>query len=51
MLFWLINAPVSFQGYINKIFTKKFDIFIIVYLDNTFIYTNNNRDSQVAAIW
>ncbi len=34
MPFGLSNAPASFQGYINKIFTEKLDIFVMVYLDN-----------------
>ena len=33
MSFGLTNMPLSFQRYINKIFTEKFDIFVIVYLD------------------
>ena len=37
MFFGLTNAPASFQGYINKIFAKKFDIFVILYLDNILI--------------
>ena len=39
MLFRLSNAPVSFQGYINKILAEKLDVFIIVYLDDILIYT------------
>lgn len=34
----LFNAPTSFQDYINKLFAKKLDIFIIMYLDNILIY-------------
>ena len=41
MLFEPFNAPSSFQGYINKILAKKFDILVIVYLDNILIYTKN----------
>ena len=41
MSFGLSNAPASFQGYINKILAKKLDIFVIVYLDNIFIYTKD----------
>ena len=41
MPFGLFNAPASFQSYINKILAKKLDIFIIVYLDNIFIYTED----------
>ena len=38
MLFGLFNALASFQDYINKIVAKKLDIFIIIYLNNIFIY-------------
>ena len=37
MLFELTNTPATFQGYINKILTEKFDIFAIVYLDDILI--------------
>ena len=50
MLFGLINALASFQGYINKIFAEKLDIFDIVYLDDILIYTNDDGDGHVAAI-
>ena len=41
MPFGLSNAPANFQGYINKTFAVKLDIFVIVYLDNIFIYTKD----------
>ena len=41
MLFRLFNAPASFQGYINKTLFKKINIFVIVYLDDIFIYTKD----------
>ena len=50
MLFGLTNVSVSFQEYINKIFAEKFDIFVIVYLDNILIYTEDDRDGHVAAV-
>ena len=50
MFFGLTNAPASFQGYINKILAEKFDIFVIVYLDDILIYTEDNRNSHVAAV-
>ena len=37
MFFRLSNAPASFQGYINKILSKKLDIFVIIYLNDIFI--------------
>ena len=50
MLSGLTNVPTSFQGYINKILAEKFDIFVIVYLDDILIYTNDDKDSHVAVI-
>ena len=50
MLFGLTNGPASFQRYINKIFVEKFDIFIIIYLDDILIYTNDNGDGHVVAV-
>ena len=41
MPFGLSNAPASFQGYINKILVEKLNIFVIVYLDDIFIYTED----------
>ena len=41
MPFDLFHAPTSFQGYINKIFAKKFDIFMVIYSDNILIYFKN----------
>ena len=41
MLFGLSNASASFQGYINKIFAGKLDIFVMVYLNNILIHTKD----------
>lgn len=35
------NTYASFQSFINKMLTKKLDIFIIMYLDNILICTKN----------
>ena len=35
---------------INKILTKKHDIFVIVYLDDILIYTEDDRNGHVAAV-
>ena len=39
------------SGYINKILAKKLNIFVIVSLDNILIYTNDDKDSHIAAVW
>lgn len=39
--FWLSNALISFQPFINKVFAKKLDIFVIVCLNNILIYPKN----------
>ena len=51
MLFGLSNAPASFQGYINKILAEKFDIFVIVYLDDILIYTKDSSQAHINAVW
>ena len=51
MPFGLSNASASFQGYINKILAKKLDIFVIVYLDDILIYTEDPGQPHVDAVW
>ncbi len=46
----LSNAPVSFQGYINKILSEKLDVFVIVYLDDILIYTDDPGQGHVDAV-
>ena len=50
MFFGLTNIPANFQKYINKILTKKFNIFVIVYLDNILIYIDNHEDGHIVAV-
>ena len=50
MPFEMSNELVSFQSYINKILAKKLNIFVIVYLDNIFIYTEDLGQANVNAI-
>ena len=50
MLFGLSNAPASFQGYINKILAEKLDIFVIVYLDDILIYTEDPGQGHIEAV-
>lgn len=51
MLFGLSNVSAGFQGYINKILAEKLDVFVIVYLDDILIYTKNEGQSHVEAVW
>ena len=51
MPFRLTNAPVTFQGYINKILAEKLDIFIIVYLDDILIYTKDEGEGHVQVVY
>ena len=50
MSFELFNAPASFQDYINKILAKKLDVFVIVYLNDIFIYTEDPSQAHVNAV-
>ena len=50
MLFSLTNALANFQGCINKILAEKLDIFVIVYLNNILIYTNDDEKGHVAVV-
>ena len=47
MSFGLFNALASFQGYINKILAEKFDIFVIVYMNNILIYTKDSGQPHI----
>ena len=51
MFFRLTNIPTSVQNYIIKIFVEKVNIFVIIYPENILIYTNNDGDGDIAAIW
>ena len=50
MLFRLFNAPASFQDYINKILAEKLDIFVIVYLNDIFIYIKDPSQGHIEAV-
>ena len=50
MFFSQKNIPASFQGYINKILAKKLDIFVIIYLNDIFIYTNNDGNGHIIIV-
>ena len=50
MLSGLTNVSASFQGYINKILAEKLDIFVIVYLDDFLIYTDNDGGGHISVV-
>ena len=50
MFFGLSNAPASFQGYINKILAEKLNVFVIVYLADILIYTEDKGQAHVNAV-
>ena len=45
--FRILNALASFQDYINKILAKKLNFFVIVYLDNIFIFIINPGQAYI----
>jgi hypothetical protein len=46
MPFGLTNAPTIFQAYINKALIGLVDVYCIIYLDNIFIYSKNEREHE-----
>ena len=50
MPFGLSNASAIFQRYVNKILAEKLDIFVIVYLDDILIYTEDPGQPHVEAV-
>ena len=44
MLFDLINAPATFQTYINKSLTNLINNFCVVYLDDILIYSSSQEE-------
>ena len=47
MLFGLSHTLANFQGYIDKILAEKLDIFVIIYLDDIFIYIKDLSQSHM----
>ena len=50
ILFGLSNAPATFQRYVNKILAEKLNVFIIVYLDDILIYTEDPGQLYVEVV-
>ena len=50
MPFGLPNASASFQDIIHKILAEKLDLFVIIYLDNILIYTEDPSQPHIYTI-
>ncbi len=50
MPFGLSNTLTCFPGYINKILAEKLDIFIVIYLNDILIYTENPGQRHIEAV-
>jgi len=46
MLFGLCNTPEMFQQYMNDIFRDFLDEFLVVYLDDMLIYSDNLKEHR-----
>ena len=50
MAFGFSNVLASFKDYINKILAKKLDIFIIIYLNDIFIYIEDPGQAHINTV-
>lgn len=51
MFFKLSNTSINFKGYTNKIFAKKFKNFIMMYLDDIFIFIKDSGHPYIETIY
>ena len=51
MPFGLTNTPDSFQGYVKNTLAEKLNIFVIIYLNDIFLYTKDLEMGHVEAVW
>ena len=43
MSFDLTNVPTAFMDFVNKVFKPYFDLFVIVFIDDIFVYSKNEE--------
>jgi hypothetical protein len=46
MPFSLTNAPATYQALVNNVLREHLDIFIIAYLDDILIYSQNKKEHK-----
>ena len=46
----LFKTSATFQDYVSKILGKKFDVFVIVYLNDILIYIKDSCQSHIEAL-
>ena len=51
MFFILSNAPTSVQDNINKILAEKLNVFVVFYLDDILIYTEDAGQTYVNLVY
>ena len=44
--FGLSNAPLAFQCFMNEIFANLLDVYIVVYMNDILIYSNNLKEHK-----
>ncbi len=50
MPYRLTKDPATFQVYIKKILVEKINVFVIVYLDDIFIYSESEEKEYIQAV-